>query len=181
MRREVLRAKNKAKEKQGNNDKSNIPKLPDQYPTKKNHDSVVNLCSTLANLGYEGEDDSTDDEAISTYAYMVSAVKADPEGFTTSSNNGKQPLEVKAHLEYEKQSWCHDKAYAIADGGADSCIIGKDAKVLSYTGHFASLIGYNPETTKTKNVPIVIALIKARSNSVEGHLVLLKIHGPYNS
>ena len=44
------------------------------------------------------------------------------------------------------------------------------------------MIGYNPETTKSDKVPIVTALIKAKSSSTGNHPILLKIHEtPYNS
>ena len=55
------------------------------------------------------------------------------------------------------------------------------AKVISYTGRYASLVGYDPNTTKTEKVPIVSAYLKARSSSIENHPVLLKVHeAPYN-
>ena len=112
---------------------------------------------------------------------MTKIVKPDP-GRSAVSSDIKQHLQIRAHLEYGKQDWYPNKVYVIADGGTDSCIAGKYAKVLFYTGHFASLYGYNPESTKTKNVPIVTALIKARSSSTDGHPVLLKIHeAVYNS
>ena len=60
--------------------------------------------------------------------------------------------------------------------GADSCILGKNAKILSYTGRYANLVGYDPETTRTERVPIVTALIKAKSGSVGEHPALLKLH-----
>lgn len=95
-----MKAKAKAKEKQANSIKSNnVPKLPDQYPTKKNKESVVNLCSSVAELGIEGDNDSTEDEALTTYAYMEKTVKPDPEGLNRSSVN-EQPLQDRAHLEY---------------------------------------------------------------------------------
>ena len=50
------------------------------------------------------------------------------------------------------------------------------AKVLSYTGRYASLIGYDPKSTTSGRVPIVTALLKVRSSSVGNHPVLLKIH-----
>src|SRR5687768_12109288 len=72
--------------------------------------------------------------------------------------------------------------YAISDGGADSCILGKMAKVIDYTGRHANLVGYDPKNTKTMHVPIVTAIIKARSN-VPGQIpILLKLHhAPFNA
>ena len=113
---------------------------------------------------------------------MAKTVRPDPQGQSESSDENEQILQVRAYLEYGRQSWYPNKVYAIADGGADSCIVGKYAKVLSYTGRYANLVGYNPETTRTEKVPIVTALIKTKSTTSDGISVLLKIHeAPYNS
>ena len=68
------------------------------------------------------------------------------------------------------------KVYAIADSGADATIVGKHAKVLSYSGRKATIVGYEKSTTRSSEVPIVTALVKARSNIENGIPVLLKIH-----
>src|SRR5687768_10255564 len=74
------------------------------------------------------------------------------------------------------------KTYAITDGGADSCILGKFAKVISHTGQFATLVGYDPNTTRTDKMPIVSAFIKARSSTPGQFPVLLKVNeAPFNS
>src|SRR6478609_11334304 len=86
------------------------------------------------------------------------------------------------HFEYIDHSMFKDNIYAISDGGADSCILGKNAKVLSYTGRNANLVGYDPKTTRTEKVPIVTALIKAISSSTGNIPVLLKVNeAPYNA
>lgn len=56
-------------------------------------------------------------------------------------------IDVKAHFEYRDNPNFKDAIYAISDG-ADSCILGMNAKVLSYTGRFANLVGYDPNTTR---------------------------------
>ena len=69
-----MKAKAKAKEKQTKSTKSsNVSKLPDQYPSKRNQESLVNLCFSIADMGIEEEsdDDSTDDEAITSHFYML--------------------------------------------------------------------------------------------------------------
>lgn len=58
-----------------------------------------------------------------------------------------------------------DNIYAISDGGADSCILGINAKVISYTGRSANLVGYDPKNTKKFGVPIDTALIKVMTHS----------------
>ena len=91
-------------------------------------------------------------------------------------------LEVRAHFEYEDNDMFKDSAYAISDGGADSCVLGNMAKVLEYTGRHANLVGYDPKTTRTDKVPIVTALIKANPSSIGQLPVLLKVHeAPYNA
>ena len=90
-------------------------------------------------------------------------------------------IDVKAHFEYMDNTLHDDKIYAISDGGADSCILGMNAKVLSYTGRYANLVGYDPKNTRTEKVPIVSALIKARSSSIGTIPVPLEINeAPYN-
>ena len=165
LQEEVLKAKNKAKEKQAKS--NNVSKIPDQYPSKRNQESIINLCTSVAEMGFDDED-STVDEAITSHAYMAKTVRLDPQGLSAPSDDSEQVIQVRAHLEYRRQSWYPNKVYAIADGGEDSCIAGKYAKVLSYTGRYANLVGYNPETTRTEKVPIVTALIKARSTTTDG-------------
>ena len=58
-------------------------------------------------------------------------------------------LEVQANLEIAKELEKQSKFYAISDGGADSCVLGKHAHVLHHTGRFAHLVGYNPEKTRS--------------------------------
>jgi hypothetical protein len=109
------------------------------------------------------EDDDTDDEALNIYMAKTSPI-----------------INVRAHFEYCADPLYLNSIYAISDGGADSCILGKNAKVLSYTGRFANLAGYDPNTTRTEKVPIVTALLKVKS-SVNNIPVILKVHeAPYN-
>ena len=48
--------------------------------------------------------------------------------------------------------------------------------MLSHTGRYANLHGYDPKNTITKNVPIVTAIIKVKSSSTGGYPILLKMH-----
>ena len=64
--------------------------------------------------------------------------------------------------------------FAISDRGADFCIVGQNATVVSHTGQFATLVGYDPTTTKSQHLPIVTAYLKAKAqNNVP---VLLKMN-----
>ena len=140
----------------------------------KSRDSVLNLVSSLADMHVEDSGEDTDDEYIkATSAYMVEVrPSVDPPSDT---------LDIRAHFEYRLHHTQHGTIYALADGGADSCILGKNAKVLSFTGRYANLVGYDPATTKMNNIPIVTALIKVRSSSIGSLPVLLKVHeAPFN-
>ena len=148
-----------------NTTSSTTPQVPDQYPSMKPVTTMAHLVNSVANFGLEdGSDDDTDDDILPTsMAFMVKV---------------QQPMimEVKAHLEYANEPWHTNKVYALADGGADSCILGRHSKVLNYTGRYANLVGYNPETTHTEKVPIVSALIKVQSSTEGGIPILLRIN-----
>lgn len=119
-------------------------------------------------------DEETDDEQLEapTRAMMIrTKVSMDPPS---------DIIDVRAHFEYGASYQPNGSIYAISDGVADSCILGKNAKVLSCTGRYANLVGYDPENTRTEKVPIVTALIKVRSSSNMRYSVLLKVHeAPY--
>ena len=76
-----------------------------------------------------------DEETIqTTSAFMVqSSIPVDPPSPIQSSESDKV-ISVKAHFGYSMHPYYRDRVYAISDGGADSCILGKNAKVVSYTG-----------------------------------------------
>jgi hypothetical protein len=69
-------------------------------------------------------------------------------------------LTAKTHTQDNGPS---KKNYAISDSGADSCCLGKHCHPVSYTGRYAILEGYNPERTRSGQIPIVTAYIKAMS------------------
>ena len=70
-------------------------------------------------------------------------------------------LEVRAHIELVAAYAQADTAFAISDSRADSCVVGENAYIMSYTGRYATLIGYDPATTKSARIPIVTAVVKA--------------------
>ena len=57
-----------------------------------------------------------------------------------------------------------------------------NAKVLSYTGRFVNLVGYDPNTTRKEKVPKVTARNKVKSSSKHNYpILLIKVHeAPYN-
>jgi len=147
----------------------------------KTKETILNLVSSIADLELSDDDDnqSTDNDILqSTSVFML---KSHANVTNMEEKNPDDIIEVKAHFEYSMHPEYQDKVYAISDGGADSSILGKLAKVISYTGRYASLVGYDPHTTRTEKVPIVSAYIKARSSSIGNYPVLLKVNeAPYN-
>ena len=90
-------------------------------------------------------------------------------------------MEIRAHFEYAELYKDSPKIFAISDGGADSCVLGKHAHVIHETGRHATLVGYDPKSTRSKRIPIVTAYLKTiEPNS--GFPVLLKINeAPFHS
>ena len=126
--------------------------MPNQYPTLKNKQTVANLVNSLADMNMDDDDEDTNDDAINCNAYMVKTrIPLEPQS---------DVLNIRAHFEYIDHSMFKDNIYAISDGGAESCILGTNAKVLTYTGRKANLVGYDPKHTKKFGVSIVTALIK---------------------
>ena len=95
----------------------------------------------------------------------------------TPSDDDDAILTIRAHLEYTQHG---DKHYAISDSGADSCILGKHAHVISQTGRFAYLVGYDTSTTRSSKIPIVSGYIKVMSQ-VDIPIVLKNHKAPYNA
>lgn len=87
-------------------------------------------------------------------------------------------IEAQVNVEYEKRfiHLVHSPrlSYAICDSGADSCVVGKLAKIESITIRTANLVGYDPQTTKSSSLPIVTALLKALS--AENVPLILQVH-----
>ena len=67
-----------------------------------------------------------------------------------------------------------ENSYAVCDSGADTCVVGKLAKIECVTGRTVNLAGYDPQTTKSSDLPIVTALLKTLS--ADNTPVLLQIN-----
>ena len=117
------------------------------------------------------EEDTDEDEIMTCRANTLCS-------HTVSAES--TPIPIRAHMEYTTQPWYPNGAHAISDGGADACILGHYAKVLTYTGRHANLVGYDPACTQQDKVPIVTALIKVVTDTTAKTPVLLKVHeAPY--
>ena len=91
-------------------------------------------------------DGRTDNKALQAHAFH-----------TTTPDT----LEVCAHIELVAAYAQADTALAILDSEADSCVVGENTYIMLYTGRYATLIGYDPATTKSARIPIVTAVVKA--------------------
>ena len=170
MRKKILEIKKELREKKQT--ASPVPKpatvtskpnLPAQHPTMSaNQTSQLDeFLAKINNLTIEDAgDDSTDDEAMVLGLHMA-RTSHDPPGV---SDDSYEPIELKAHLEYESR-FSDKRSYAISDGGADSTVLGADAYIESFTGKHAYLTGYDPETTRSDKIPIGTGYVKAKSNT----------------
>src|SRR5687768_4180532 len=66
-----IRAKVRKKRKDNEQAKLKSEKIPNQYPSMKSRESVISMVSTLTNLGMENVDDETDDDMITSSAFMA--------------------------------------------------------------------------------------------------------------
>ena len=148
--------------------------IPPQYGLNRNAKKVVKESNDVDRLAavlqsYNISNDTfSDDDSSSDDDTRMSAMVV----------RGEDHIEVQANLEYEKRfiHLVHSPrtSYAICDSGADSCVVGKLAKIESITMRTANLVGYDPQTTKSSSLPIVTALLKTLS--AENVPLLLRIH-----
>ncbi len=156
IREKINEARKRAKEKRGSfkpkdDNTSKYPKsqnmdIPNQYPNVKPKNTIANLVSSMNDIDLGDMDsESTDDNMLDHSINMVrGTIPIDPPS---------DVIDLKAHFEYIDSNFCDDMIYAISDGGADSCILGMNAKVLAYTGRYAYLVGYDPTNTITRLSP----------------------------
>ena len=123
--------------------------------TKANH--LHALVNQTADIDSESDDSDTDNELM-LFAMMAKT------SHTMEADNGGD-IVVRAHLEYDEVYKRDNKVYAISDGGADSVVLGKHAHVINQTGCFATLVGYDPKTTRSNRIPIVSAYLKVKAHN----------------
>jgi hypothetical protein len=73
-------------------------KLPSQYPNMKAKETMLNLVSSIADLGMNDMDDDTDDDMLTTTAFMArTAIALEPPGElgTQQPANGQQSTSVE--------------------------------------------------------------------------------------
>ena len=140
--------------------------LPNQYASRANTNHIATNMNTdepndKDDDSGEHPDDFTDDDIL--YFYNLQCA------------HETQPEDIVVYANLEWTVSHEDKVYALSDGGADSSILGRHSYVLSDSGRFATLVGYNPANTETKHVPIVSAYLKCCS-SHDNICVFLKIN-----
>ena len=132
--------------------------MPKQYGLDHNakvtqSDDVDRLTNCIQSYDIADDVTITDDDGGVRFEGMVKSVKS--------------PLQIKAHLKWQERvighTSSHILSHAICDSGADSCVVGKMAKIIGITSGTANLVGYNPQTTKSGTLPIVSALLKTVS------------------
>lgn len=92
-----IQAKVREKRKTKMESQSKSDKIPNQYPSMKNRESVVNLVSALANMSMDDVDDDTDDDVMTSLVFMARACRRthqpsnEPPGIYYGSSQDAEP------------------------------------------------------------------------------------------
>src|SRR6476620_12509230 len=93
-----IRAKVREKRKEKEQAKLKSEKIPNQYPSMKNRESVVNMVSKLTELSMEDADDDTDDDMIKSSVFMARSYRVTND--SSQNDDSSQDIVVRAHFEY---------------------------------------------------------------------------------
>ena len=157
-------------------DSSNKDEFPAQYTKKAlktEVETAESIVDAISQINISDMDVDTDDEELQGNLFMVRSMEPELEA-KNSTIQDSPDLEVRAHFEHGQTFQNHGKVYMIADGGADSTVLGSNAVIKSYSGRYANLVGYDPSSTRSAKVPIVSAYVKVKAHN--GIPVLLLIH-----
>ena len=95
-----------------------------------------------------------------------------------TSLDAKDPYDAEGNIIFQANSAHQESQFAISDSGADSCVLGRQVTVISFTGYNARILGYDSSKGLSDLVPIVTAMIKVCLE--HGEFVIWKIHqAPY--
>jgi hypothetical protein len=146
--------------------------VPQQYPNMVGVQPHTLVAAKHVAID-ETSDSETDDDVFHMYTVYTAHMYMCTSDFSAD-------IEIRVHLEYAvAYSNTPEKLYAISDGGADSCVLGKYARVINETGRYATLVGYDPMKTRSKRIPIVSAYVKVRAHNQIP--IILKINeAPYH-
>ena len=143
-------------EKEESNRSSSRRKIPDQYPSM----TSKKLSSETRSAHLSTMDDTPDDVSVETDNDGLSDI-LEVRGFMA-----QKIVQIRANFEIAARLGDNAaKIYAISDGGADACVVGRHARVEHDTGRFAHLIGCDPNTMRTPKVPIVTAYLKVNAHN----------------
>jgi hypothetical protein len=151
--------------------------IPSQYPSMKKANKVdtvemerqamAALCEKLGELTSMDTEGDTDDEELHRNAFTTMTRFSEEE----SEGESEEPILIRANTQIAIDDAKH---YAISDSGADSSILGKYTHVTAYTGRYAYLVGYDPNTTRSSKIPVVSGYIKVKAhNDIP---VILEVH-----
>ena len=159
LKQRITEIKNEIRKKRAQTTPPPRSPMPPQYPSPAQRVNAM-----MAQFGLNSDEgmssgEETDDEALHTNAFHTTL---------------EDDLEVRANLGHVDKYSGSDKYFAISDGGADSCVVGKNAVVVSHTGRYATLVGYDPKHTRSKRIPILTAYLKVKAHN--GIPILLKIN-----
>jgi hypothetical protein len=154
--------------------------VPLQYPSMAAHavseepdngkeeDVFAGLLNQM-HMEVEEEDLDFDKDYVTSRLYHTETLPEEDElGYVDGC------LQVRAHFEYAEQLKHTQRVYAISDSGADSSVAGMGAHIINYTGRYAHLLGYDPNTTRSGRIPICSLYIKVKAHN--GIPVLLLLH-----
>ena len=181
--RQEIRDETRKQPKVAGKDKASIGK---QYPTLNKPlpdvSTTLTALQCIQEMGISGllDDDESFDEEMDEYEdeFIDEMRNIHMASVYGEFYDDSDTIEIKANYRFANKCVHEGKFYAISDGGADSCILGKRAHVINRTQRYARLVGYDPVSTQSDRVPIVSAYIKTKDQS--GNIVLLLIHeSPY--
>ena len=152
IRREVTKDLSNSSTAKPEGESSKPTTMPSQYPTVNRANAMTAVLDKTASLDSDSDEDDVDDDWIARQFKV------------TTMSDEDEDIVVKAHFEYAEAYKGDPKVYAISDGGADSFVLGKYAHVINETGRYATLVGYDPQNTRSTKVPIVSAYLKVKTN-----------------
>ena len=159
LKQRINEIKDEIRKKQAQDSPPRRPPMPPQYPSPAQKVNAMMAQLSMNCMEETSSGEETDDDTLHVNVFHATM---------------EEDLEVRANLGYVDQYSGKSQYFAISDGGADSCMVGENTVVISHTGRYATLVGYDPAHTKSKRIPIVTAYVKVLAQN--GIPVLLKIN-----
>ena len=187
MKKQIVRIRQEIRDEKNSKEKSKEKGTPigKQYPSlnkpptdMRQTMAALTLIQNIAVSDLFDDEDSVGDDMDTTNEILDSFRHIKMASQYGEFWDDDDTIDIKANFRYAMKCFQDGLLFAISDGGADSCILGKSAKLINSTGRYARLVGYDPETTQSARVPIVSAYLKTKDDA--GNYILLLIHeAPY--